>query len=1007
MPEQIHGDNWPQGWIPSSSAQADFGSTSSGLLRMDNLTLDEKGTLRLANRSTRDKNTGEAYPINSIFGAYIGSKKLRYIYTSDGTIKRNYGAAASRAVYDLNLGTASSLPTNNKAGFLNALGHVIAVAGNLKVKDDGTTQSTLGVPAPAHALSITTGAYAPIDMSNLNAGVYTNWTKVEGGAAFNNAGATLTADTDTGTNRFIVKTVYATVKDTTDFGSGTGLEADTDNFTFKIQVDNTVSLLGLSIEFLLNDNAGSLPNADSFFRNISYGITPNPQGPPIPVFSLTPGVAATITLPRSAFLRTGDNPTLGWANVKTLQFTLIASATITASNLSLFQWSSGVTIQQQSYVAILLSNTGAFLEYGLASAPVTINASAVGIKWQYNYVLTTEYPTATDFRVYRNNDTLGQYIEVYRETVAAGSKPNGGAATQDTISDLDALAAAAIDSSKILQYYRTALPSTIIGAINFAGRVIYLTTSSFLPSFQLDFGSYDSRFEYELTGTKSERCLFIAKLSVGTFIVATTVDFYQVTGNFALISVQNADGTTTVTQDINILPLGVADPAISSAYAELGGELYYMSSLGFRSLSSGTSIPLNTSLDLLFRNEPRYGINPVYMQPDDLSPIAIAVSGNRIYIAVPFDSGDRNRVLVSTSNPPSPADLRGTNYWRYMTIDARCMFREQDGTVIYGDPDGLVSYLETAFIGTFPVYFLTQYLFGQKPTQTKSLGSLLMYINTGSTDLTLVIRGLRENGDVLTYSQTINTNGLSILSVDPHATLPDCVAFQLEIQGTTATFEFNYFVIITVEDYPPLTFYAILPFSNLGKDTLKKLAKWGVVIDTLGHVATLRVTADNVVVGNQVVGSTEPQGIQTQFWLQETDLAALDWQFEVIAGNGMHFYKFMPPDVLQVYPPGRLLDQVGPLDLDREGIVFMFRLRAYTEGEAIHYKVYSEDELVYEGDITTVKGVDATYEQTLPKGINTSVLRLILTADAKFYRHSLEFKVRLTGKETEQKWVKL
>lgn len=986
--EQIVEDGWYQGWIPSSSEQADFGQASQGLLRMDNLTLDEKGSIRLINRSTQLNAAPLGYQINSCYGAYVNSRKLRYLYDGVGEMHRNYGALNAVNQFDLALGSGGGV---QKAAFLNALGHVLALAGNLQIKDRGDIQWALTIPQPA-APTLTNGSSNVVQLSNLDgSGNYTNWATVQTGS-FTNTGTEIDF-TPISTGLAIFETVYGSLVDTTNFGA-TGEDTPNDLFTFSFELGDPVSLYAIGLVFFCQDPTGGSVT-DAFKATILYGA--NGVAPP------TKSVLTTITIPRSSFTRDGTTAGVGWNTIKAVQVqvqTLDSADTFKFKNIFV---GSGATLGSQTYVAVELNDTGQFVQFSIASAQVSTTASINNITVDRSG--TPCNSQSNNIRFFRNNVTLGQFIEVERQTGAYGFTP---APFVDNLNDADAIAAAALDTTKILQYFRTNLPTTIIGAIYFASRVIYLTSSSFIPSFQLDLGTYDGRFEYQLTGTNSELCLFICRLSVNTFIVATTVDFYQVTGTFSTVSTTNPDGTTTTTLDVTILPLGVSDPAISREFAEVEGNIFYMSARGPRSMVNAVSTLLTTTTDLLFRGETRYGFPFANLGLNDTSFIGIASSGNRTYYALPFSNGV-NAIFCSTFNPPLPTELRGANYWRPIVLDTLCMAREQDGTVIYGSPDagGNLWSLETAFAGFLSIDFLTQYNFGQHPTNTKQLGAFYLYINTGNNPLNLLVMGLQEDGTVLTYSTSVSSAIPTIVKVDPSAVLKECVAFAYQLSGSTDTFELNYSVYLIVQEYPALTYYELVPFSNFGKDTLKKLAKWGFVIDTLGNQVTARVTADSSVINSTIDESPEPQGISTEFWYNNEDIAALDWQLELIAPQGMHLFKFMPPDILQIFPPGRLLDQVGPLDLDLQGIVFGFRVRMYIAGITFHYEVFDNDVMVYSNDVATVANQDSTYIETFPKGVNTSVVRLVITAPTLMYRFSMELKVRTTGRETEEQWVKL
>lgn len=999
MPEQIIFDNFPLGWCPSYGPQSDFSSPSQALLRMDNLTLDSKGEVRLANRSTASGTVPNS--VNSIYGALMASLKYRYAYTSLGSLLRNYGGAASLTTFDEVLGAGA---TSQKAAFLTALGHTICLAGALQIKDRGDINWPLTIPTPV-APALSNQAALTVDLDNFDgSGNMTNWSATAG-SSFVNTGTDITINSTAG-GLASFQTVFSSVVDTTNFGV-TREDTPNDIFTFNLALADASAFTEMFVEMLLQ-SPSTVPLTDEYSVLLSQAniVGAANLSNTIPMPQLQDGILVSVPILRSQFIRSGTNNALDWNTVKAVRITLyltsgaVSTTGITFSNIVC---NTGVVSSQQTYVAVEFNNTGQFIQYSIASTQVSVNGGGG------YFILVDRSGVACNAQCngisfFRNNGTLGQFLLIATQTGAYGFTP---ASFVDSISDDTALENAAVSPTpNVLQFYRTDLPANIIGAIYFASRVIYLTTGSFFPSFQLDLGTYDSRFTYELNSTNSERCLFLTPLSIGTFIVATTVDFYQVTGTFNLISTANADGTVTTVQDVTIQKLGISDPAVNSSFMEVEGNILYMSATGLRQMSNGVSSLMNTTIDLLFRNENRYGFPPVSLQPNDTSLIGLVSSGTRIYCALPFSNG-ANAILVSTYNPPLPADLRGANYWRPMLIAAQCLSKEQDGTVIYGDSVGDIATLETSFTGTFPIYLQTQWQFGQHPTETKSLGSLLMYLNTGGSPLTVQVLGLKENGTVLTYTTTVTTASLSEVQVDPHAALPDCLAYQLILSGTLLQFELEYAILVTVQEYPPITFYALIPFSNLGKDTLKKLAKWGFVVDTLGGSVTATVTADNTVIASEIDHSAEPQGISTEYWYNNIDVAALDWQLELTAPTGMHFFKFMSPDILQVFPPGRMLDQFGPLDLDMEGIVFGMRVRLYNTGPTVTYEVLDNDSLVYTNSVSTPVNSDSTFIEKFPKGINTSVCRILISSPTPFYRFSVEVLVRTTGKETDNKWVKL
>lgn len=1003
MSNPIIESSWPLGWSPSSSVQGDPGEPHV-LLRMDNLTLDEKGTIRLS-KSANPESSELVAVVNSIFAAYVNGQKLRYIYDAAGNLSRNYGGAASQSVYDLSIFTGG---TTQRASFLNALGSIFVIAGDELYMDLGAAQYTLGLPAPVAPTLINEVANL-IDLSNLDgSGNFTNWTSIAT-SSFTNTGTTLIwQPVIPGSYRGDVQTVNSSVVDTTNFGGGTGFQDPTDTFQIAFTIDDTSLISWFRVTLFCEDPTQPAGSPDLFFFEFDFSSANSPYGFLYPVTNppvvngivLTSGVQSVIYLQRQFFISQGSP---NWATIKATLISVgfnIAATNIPTITLAELGFTAGSVNGTQTYLCVEVNDTGQFVEFSPASAQVSIVSPATkDVKVDRSGAAVNA--NANGIRFFRTNDTLGQFIEVDRQSGAYGFTP---AFFLDNLSDTDALEAAALDPSKVLEFYRTSLPNNIIGMVYYGTRIIYLTPTGFFPSYPLDPGSYDSRFFYELNGSVSEQCLFICKLDVGTMIVSTTKDFYRITGDFSFITTTNPDGSTDTIQNVTVQWLGISDPSISRFFMEVEGTIMYLSATGVRQLSVASSSSINTTLELLFRKENRFGFPQISLLPADQSIVACISSGYRIYWSLPCSDGN-NYVFVSTFNIPDPTELRGSSYWRLISdlIPAQnpsCMVREDDGTILIGAGQYVKS-LENANTA-LNLNLLTQYNFGENPTITKIAGSMGVFTNTGGVVLTFQVSGLNIDGGVTNKSFPVNTDYEKLVYLDI-SSMGECLAFQLSVTGTTAEFSLNYFFIIFVVDLPPVTYYAKMVYTNFGKARSKRISTWPLVVDDLGNPVTLKVSADLQVLDPQTYDPLEEPN--TIFWNNTYDIKAVDWQMEVFSPLGMRFYKFMDPEILQLYPMGKLEDQVGPLELDREGIVFSMRLRVENEGTSINYIVWDQDTQLWAGSIVTVPNKDSVYEEVFPKGVISSVLKVTFQSLTVFYRFTLEFKVRITGKETEEKWV--
>lgn len=1288
---------WSRGWIPSESDKGNFGEGPRGLLRMDNLNIDEKGILRLAKSSTPESDSAFSTS-NSIYGAYITSKKYRYVYTNGGALLRNYNVAGLNTQSDFGL-TIFTGATTTRCQFLNALGQVLIAAGSKKYKDNGTTQQILGIAAGA-APVLTINAAVTVAVDNKDGSAhYSNWSSIES-SAIDGTSTYLSFTTNTTTDRSAVKTVFAATLDTTNLG-GTGKDSPDDLLKFNVYIDDPSKVLWVQIEFCGEAVTGSAVLPDVLNYYLHFWDAQATDGP-YKWFAASPGAWTPVEVRRDDFQRFGVDSTKTWANIKSIRFIVGCVGTVNFRfNDMYFQGGdTGPLDGEFKYVGVEVMDTGDYVEFGIASAIATATAHHASI--HVNRSGTAVGSNANGIWYFRQSELTGDYLAVHREYGAVGFTP---AAFDDALSDDDAIASAAADAQFTIEPYRTALGTDVLGMIWFRDRVIYLTGDGFVPSFKLDPGSYDSRFVYEVVGSVSEKCLFIVKLDVGTFIVATTRDFYRVTGTFANSLLPN--GVTI--QDVNIYPLGVTDPAISSSFVEVDGSIMYMSSTGIRSLSNSSSSLINGQLDLLFRGETRYNIPAVAVSPADASFIACASQGNRIYWSIPTTEGtSKPRVYVMTLDPSGIT-------WRLWSEQStlnnpRNMFREEDGTIIYTANGSGLNYLRTLETGstTLSYHLLTQYNYCNSPNARKDPTSLALFLDSGGSTINIIIYGLQEDGSIITkvYSTSPRTAQLIYFDIKEH--LDPCIAFAFEIYGTSSTFKFQYYILeyqpratlvrrqiqlskpfngklarraitawpfvinplggevtarvfadgtlvpndtlttqtfmgamtetfewttvittmavdweielvgtrefefyeflhpiisqenptpvqrvklsytplesagrktlatwpfrlntmggtvsvqvradgndigaaqtfsgadiiqvvfwktvlatravaweieltsttvfefyeflrpeitetcpvpvfrviqrssdlgkpvrkrvdtwpfrinplsgnltlnvaidnsaqdaqsltglladgietlfwknidnvvgrdfefeiigtaafefygfehpIITEEFPPITYYAIMSYTNFGKAVKKKIPNIPFMANTFGHTVTLTLSTDGNVLTttnsfNDAVNSID---IRTLFWHNDKDIAAIDWQLEIAAPLGMEFYQFMKPDVIQLFPIGRLIDQVGPFDLDAQGLIYAMRVRIMCDTDTFHFKIYDADEIIHEGDLTVEIGKDQVQTEKFPKGITPSVCKIALTSDNFMYRFSVELLVRTTGKETEGRWV--
>lgn len=1006
--------NWP-GWNPSANEKGTPDGQNQQLLRMDNLTQEEQGVLRLARYSAAAANDFNGGNIYSIFSTILNGIQTRFVYTDYADQKTIVCSLLDPTNLEHNLIIQTEPST--RCDFLNTLGQVFMVAGGIQQKWDGINSFPIGIPAPTSP-TVLGNATPTKDLSNLDgSGNYTNWTATADTTFDNsstNINGTATPTPSLIANTFAFTTTYGSPIDTTDL-SGTGNDTPDDIFTFQFEIDDQTQLVWVHIALYTDDQ-----NYYWYERDFS-----KPSNTTYPPFNVTSMETTPVQQTRGSFYAIG-NP--DWKSIAKVSFQIGVSGD-TNITWSDYEVSGGLLSNLTgsfNYIAVQVNNTGSFLEFSPSSIVVSANVNLGSVTITPVGAVDAQ---ANEYWLFRQDPTGGNYYLIAKQTGARGFSPTP---YTDENQLADILAAANVNPYNTLQYYRQPLPDNLVSMLWFRDRIIYMTKDSFIPSFNLDPGSYDSRFVYQLAGDTSEQCLFIVKLNVGLFIVATTKDFYQVSGTFGIQIDPNDPTGQTMFQDVTITPLGIADPPVSRVFVEFQQTILYVSATGIRVLNNATSTLINDNIELLFRNEERFGLPKILLLPNDKSVVAAASRGSLVYFSLPHADGI-NRLYVLNIANQSNATILNTRSWRLLNADATdnstnfmCLFREDNGTVIGGGPIAPTNYVRAVgedTSGKFPVFLLTQFNFNGNPMTRKDALIFKAYINTGGEDATLIIYGLKKDGSKVLFHTIINsnntpaalanplvlfpiplgTNGLVEVMVDLKEVLEPCLAYAIQLNCLTGEFELQWFSL-TYEEHPLPVRRAIIFPNNLDKPSPKEISVWPFLYDSLGTARVqVFITIDGAVDNSQVL-QPNAGGPKTQYWFnQGTSPKGTDWGIELVGDSEFEFYKFFPPLIQQIYPIPRLVDLLGPFDLNSKGLVYGARFRLSSVG-AVDYFVYSDDVLVH-NDTIQCSDKDQAYEVKFIKGINPTILKVTLKAGQIFYRYSVELKVRKTGKETEEMYI--
>jgi hypothetical protein len=170
--------SWPKGWVPSQDRNGD----PAGLLRMDNIHMDEEGALSLVRGS---RQLGGDFPdyVSDLYSKTINGVEYLYIGLANGrqVLRTTVDLLTSQAVIIDNGGT--------RPVFGSSLGQVYCASGTQRWKDRGPSEDILplGLTTPTAKPTVSAASQSIKSLT-------TTWTLVEGASI---SGAQLFVDETT------------------------------------------------------------------------------------------------------------------------------------------------------------------------------------------------------------------------------------------------------------------------------------------------------------------------------------------------------------------------------------------------------------------------------------------------------------------------------------------------------------------------------------------------------------------------------------------------------------------------------------------------------------------------------------------------------------------------------------------------------------------------------------------------------------------------------------------
>lgn len=857
-------DDFSLGWIPSEDAVR---GRASGLVRMDNLCLDEDNNVSLT-RGTRKVNTSPfaSAPLNS-YSKVLDGVKHRYVGLTSGVVVKDVDEANTFSTVVASVGGIQDV------AYGSTLGQVLICTGDEQKKDDGTYIRDLGLPTPGEPV---------IDISEK----YSLQVFIDGVGLTTEEGTGSTADSDT----FRLVRTHAG-SDLTAIQNGvTDTDSETDQFTLFVQPNDSTRVQRVRLEFILSETDYFYVEWD-FFRNLQY---------------LNKGIDQLVGLTalRNEFVKVGFDSTLGWANVSSIRV-VVENATVQDVGVSslTIEGGRGSLTGTYRYLQVNIFDNGKYIAKSVASAATGIiiadhQFTKITPSVPFGFLSTGHQNECNQIHIYRRNDDIGgDYLLVAIRTDLSEFI--------DDVSD-DVLTGDGIEGSNILNrtanLFLESLPDDIVDLVpNYFRRTVYLT-NDFIKVSDIDNpDAIDSRIILDTSGESSEINLWAIKVSDSSLLIGTTVDIYNLTGTLQILS----DGTP----DVRIRPLGINPPPISDARTVFNSAVIYMSESGWQILGGSNNESLVGGTRLLYENHERYTIPPVLIGGGNTINYDCVVVKNKLFTTVTLVGGLRRCFVYDFIK----------RYWYPYFLNPTSFFKEEDGTLLATFTDTDDFYLRILDVGqvldeepfnggSLQSFFLqTCYNDSNLPNNRKDLKVLKIYADSGNEGVEVYVS---KNGELDTwvYLGVFYFDGPTIQNISLSTTtlnLGKSFALRLVCDSVSRVHNFKfYYWTVEYEARPEQVNYIRVPPSNFGAGGRKRFYDLPFSLDAFGNNFTVTPYLDGVMVpgATETFGGSTTKDFYTIAFRNETIGHELGIDIQVEGNGVIEFYELITPRHTEVLP---------------------------------------------------------------------------------------------------------
>lgn len=996
---QIVVNNFSAGFVSSDDY---LNGHPNGQLRMDNLCLDETGALAISKTSTAIDNASIGQDIIALYSKYLNGKLYRFLQTADYQIWCDQDQSGN---YSYNItGTGSGLAGPRPAAFGAGFGRIFTANGApLDNKEfDGTTHWTWGWqsfqtnlwPYVRFIQAVCCPFYGS-DPDNFKH----NFTAYEGTLGFldNGLAAFSTAAV---TNRANIR--YTGPLNLNDFTNSADVGAATDDFYLLVNWPGTAGITSVEVRACASTTID--------YQNMYSHIWTQAA------FSNNFNRWTLLHCKRSDFTKNG---TVDWSTIAMTAVILIATGVDTFAISVPYEFynanesysnievglDGGAPYTYYQQLLTTLNGVSGKSPLSPPTRPVFGKWSAVGIipiDPNTTVPVAQRDPRVYEMDVYKTGGVLsGDYYFIGYVPVP----PAGASATVwDTQTAIETQAQNLTASGA---NYLINIPGGILaieGPVN--GRMILMTASGIQFTDYMNPEAVDDRLTITPSNAADETCLFLTKGSNTILILATTQDFYEISGTWAEL-----DGGIF---DIYNRASGIKQPAISPSFCVYDNAIVYVSAGSFRQLGFSQTQVISQELAPYFRGNDSNGVPAFQTGAFDTDSKGLrwelAYAKQRLIFRVTHRDNSRSIFIYDAIK----------QNWTRRTDGMTCFYTEESGELLCGWPDGRIRIYDGAYLldGTTGQNFLytsvTQQ--SQSPFSRKDLFTLKLWGNTTNGTVNVTLQDESRNQAILGNFAMGNLNGGSINCTQIYIPVHGCAVdlsqrFSLILKATAPLtyFKLNSWSLDFAERPDPELFLYIAP-NNFGSASKKRIRTLPLVIDTRGANVTYQPIVDNVSVSPTTVFNTSVK--KTVYHLFQDDQFGVDYGGTLTASDStkpFEFYGFMTPVSVEELPPPKLFDQIGPYALDKKGKIYGFRVRMVAFGTSINYSIYGDDVLINSGSFATQPNVDTTYEVLrLPPGLICNVIRIEFKSPDQtkpFMRWYVQLRYTVSGMPTDEKWI--